>query len=123
MGAALWLWEPCLKGVVFALLLGVEPSVWQNLGTSMNLPPAAPLIHPVHPDVQMKPLPFYDVLDVLIKPSSLGLLTPSPLFACFCPIVTPVFRDSAGRIYPEPRVVGKHTLCCQFSDEVNICPL
>uniref|UniRef100_H3CC08 Protein inhibitor of activated STAT, 2 n=1 Tax=Tetraodon nigroviridis TaxID=99883 RepID=H3CC08_TETNG len=32
----------------------------------------APLIHPVHPDVQMKPLPFYDVLDVLIKPSSLG---------------------------------------------------
>ncbi|XP_035986846.1 E3 SUMO-protein ligase PIAS2 isoform X4 [Fundulus heteroclitus] len=26
----------------------------------------------VHPDVQMKPLPFYDVLDVLVKPSSLG---------------------------------------------------
>lgn len=38
----------------------------------MNLPPPAPLIPPVHPDVQMKPLPFYDVLDVLIKPSSLG---------------------------------------------------
>ncbi|XP_036382485.1 E3 SUMO-protein ligase PIAS2 isoform X2 [Megalops cyprinoides] len=32
----------------------------------------APPIPPVHPDVQMKPLPFYDVLDVLIKPSSLG---------------------------------------------------
>ncbi|KAJ8396589.1 hypothetical protein AAFF_G00016550 [Aldrovandia affinis] len=33
---------------------------------------AAPLIPPVHPDVQLKSLPFYDVLDVLIKPSSLG---------------------------------------------------
>uniref|UniRef100_A0A672NIS6 E3 SUMO-protein ligase PIAS2-like n=1 Tax=Sinocyclocheilus grahami TaxID=75366 RepID=A0A672NIS6_SINGR len=31
-----------------------------------------PLMAPVHPDVQMKSLPFYDVLDVLIKPSSLG---------------------------------------------------
>ncbi|XP_056888122.1 E3 SUMO-protein ligase PIAS2 isoform X1 [Takifugu flavidus] len=38
----------------------------------MNLQPPVPVIHPVHPDVQMKPLPFYDVLDVLIKPSSLG---------------------------------------------------
>lgn len=38
----------------------------------MNLQQPAPLIPPVHPDVQMKPLPFYDVLDVLIKPSSLG---------------------------------------------------
>ncbi|XP_006802594.2 E3 SUMO-protein ligase PIAS2 [Neolamprologus brichardi] len=37
----------------------------------MNLQQPAPLIPPVHPDVQMKPLPFYDVLDVLIKPSSL----------------------------------------------------
>ncbi|KAJ8263069.1 hypothetical protein COCON_G00155260 [Conger conger] len=35
---------------------------------SMDTPP----IPPVHPDVQMKPLPFYDVLDVLIKPSSLA---------------------------------------------------
>ncbi|KAM8887091.1 E3 SUMO-protein ligase PIAS2 isoform 2-T3 [Spinachia spinachia] len=39
---------------------------------SMNLQEPAPLIPPVHPDVQMKPLPFYDVLDILIKPSSLG---------------------------------------------------
>ncbi|XP_066568128.1 E3 SUMO-protein ligase PIAS2 isoform X3 [Amia ocellicauda] len=31
-----------------------------------------PPIPPVHPDVEMKSLPFYDVLDVLIKPSSLG---------------------------------------------------
>lgn len=30
---------------------------------------------PVHPDIQMKSLPFYDVLDVLMKPSSLGVGT------------------------------------------------
>uniref|UniRef100_A0AAY5ES15 Protein inhibitor of activated STAT, 2 n=1 Tax=Electrophorus electricus TaxID=8005 RepID=A0AAY5ES15_ELEEL len=38
----------------------------------MNMQQPAPLMPPVHPDVQMKSLPFYDVLDVLIKPSSLG---------------------------------------------------
>ncbi|XP_072244674.1 E3 SUMO-protein ligase PIAS2 isoform X2 [Leuresthes tenuis] len=41
----------------------------------MNLQQPAPFIPPVHPDVQMKALPFYDVLDVLIKPSSLGAST------------------------------------------------
>uniref|UniRef100_A0A1A8GCT2 Protein inhibitor of activated STAT, 2 n=1 Tax=Nothobranchius korthausae TaxID=1143690 RepID=A0A1A8GCT2_9TELE len=41
----------------------------------MNLQQPASLVPPVHPDVQMKPLPFYDVLDVLIKPSSLGAST------------------------------------------------
>ncbi|KAM6959303.1 E3 SUMO-protein ligase PIAS2 [Aplochiton taeniatus] len=41
----------------------------------MNLQQPAPLIPPVHPDVEMKALPFYDVLDVLIKPSSLGAST------------------------------------------------
>ncbi|XP_030226154.1 E3 SUMO-protein ligase PIAS2 isoform X1 [Gadus morhua] len=41
----------------------------------MNLQQPAPLPPPVHPDVQMKALPFYDVLDVLIKPSSLGAST------------------------------------------------
>ncbi|KAJ8005528.1 hypothetical protein DPEC_G00118890 [Dallia pectoralis] len=38
----------------------------------MSLQQSGPLIPPVHPDVQMRALPFYDVLDVLIKPSSLG---------------------------------------------------
>lgn len=56
----------------FSLLTG-ETAVWPYTKTSMNLQQPAPLIPPVHPDVQMKPLPFYDVLDVLIKPSSLGL--------------------------------------------------
>ncbi|NXG61892.1 PIAS2 ligase, partial [Hemiprocne comata] len=32
----------------------------------------SPPIPPVHPDVQLKSLPFYDVLDMLIKPTSLG---------------------------------------------------
>uniref|UniRef100_A0A673WCL6 Protein inhibitor of activated STAT, 2 n=1 Tax=Salmo trutta TaxID=8032 RepID=A0A673WCL6_SALTR len=41
----------------------------------MNLQQPAPLIPPVHPDVQMKSLPFYDVLDILVKPSSLGAST------------------------------------------------
>ncbi|XP_051278283.1 E3 SUMO-protein ligase PIAS2 isoform X2 [Dicentrarchus labrax] len=58
----------------FSLSTG-ETAVWHDTKTSMNLQQPAPLIPPVHPDVQMKPLPFYDVLDVLIKPSSLGAST------------------------------------------------
>ncbi|XP_061119163.1 E3 SUMO-protein ligase PIAS2-like isoform X1 [Conger conger] len=38
----------------------------------IDMQQSAPPIPPVHPDVQLKSLPFYDVLDVLIKPSSLG---------------------------------------------------
>ncbi|XP_071394545.1 E3 SUMO-protein ligase PIAS2-like isoform X2 [Centroberyx affinis] len=52
-----------------------EAAVLHETKASMNLQQQAPLIPPVHPDVQMKPLPFYDVLDVLIKPSSLGAST------------------------------------------------
>ncbi|KAI9518896.1 E3 SUMO-protein ligase pias1 [Dissostichus eleginoides] len=29
-------------------------------------------LHPVHPDVKLQRLPFYDLLDELIKPTSLG---------------------------------------------------
>uniref|UniRef100_A0A3Q1CK90 Protein inhibitor of activated STAT, 2 n=1 Tax=Amphiprion ocellaris TaxID=80972 RepID=A0A3Q1CK90_AMPOC len=58
----------------FSLLTG-ENVVWHHTEASMSLQQPAPLIPPVHPDVQMKPLPFYDVLDVLIKPSSLGAST------------------------------------------------
>ncbi|NWI65798.1 PIAS1 ligase, partial [Todus mexicanus] len=32
----------------------------------------SPPVHPVHPDVKMKRLPFYDVYDELIKPTMLG---------------------------------------------------
>ncbi|XP_077457535.1 E3 SUMO-protein ligase PIAS2 [Stigmatopora argus] len=38
----------------------------------MSLQHPGTQIPPVHPDVEMKSLPFYDVLDILIKPSSLG---------------------------------------------------
>lgn len=64
------------------LLAGVDPLRpvdWCNCSVvnikkkKMNLQQPPTLIPPVHPDVQMKPLPFYDVLDVLIKPSSLGM--------------------------------------------------
>ncbi|XP_024115918.1 E3 SUMO-protein ligase PIAS2 isoform X2 [Oryzias melastigma] len=51
----------------------VLDQVWRPAEINMNLQQPAPLIPPVHPDVEMKPLPFYDVLDVLIKPSSLGV--------------------------------------------------
>ncbi|NXW47967.1 PIAS3 ligase, partial [Nyctiprogne leucopyga] len=34
--------------------------------------PLSPPIHPVHPDVKMKRLPFYDVYDELIKPTTLA---------------------------------------------------
>ncbi|XP_054630174.1 E3 SUMO-protein ligase PIAS2 [Dunckerocampus dactyliophorus] len=50
------------------------PSACKNR-SSMNIPHPATPIPPVHPDVLMKSLPFYDVLDVLIKPSSLGAST------------------------------------------------
>ncbi|KAG7489142.1 E3 SUMO-protein ligase PIAS2 isoform X2 [Solea senegalensis] len=50
-------------------------TAWHDIKTSMNLQQPAPVIPPVHPDVQMKSLPFYDVLDILIKPSSLGVST------------------------------------------------
>ncbi|XP_069734707.1 E3 SUMO-protein ligase PIAS3 isoform X2 [Phaenicophaeus curvirostris] len=37
-----------------------------------DVPHLSPPIHPVHPDVKMKRLPFYDVYDELIKPTTLA---------------------------------------------------
>ncbi|XP_075042225.1 E3 SUMO-protein ligase PIAS2 isoform X3 [Mixophyes fleayi] len=37
--------------------------------------PCSPSVPPVHPDVHLQSLPFYDVLDVLIKPTSLAQKT------------------------------------------------
>lgn len=51
-----------------------DSSVFHESKPMMNMQQPTPLMAPVHPDVQMKSLPFYDVLDVLIKPSSLGNL-------------------------------------------------
>uniref|UniRef100_A0A8C2EHH3 Protein inhibitor of activated STAT, 1b n=1 Tax=Cyprinus carpio TaxID=7962 RepID=A0A8C2EHH3_CYPCA len=38
----------------------------------LGLPHLASTLHPVHPDVKLQRLPFYDVLDELIKPTSLA---------------------------------------------------
>uniref|UniRef100_A0A8C2C9Z9 E3 SUMO-protein ligase PIAS2-like n=1 Tax=Cyprinus carpio TaxID=7962 RepID=A0A8C2C9Z9_CYPCA len=53
-------------------LVSCDSPVFHESKPMMNMQQATPLMAPVHPDVQMKSLPFYDVLDVLIKPSSLG---------------------------------------------------
>lgn len=52
--------------------LSPDSSLFPEAKPRMNIQQGTPLMPPVHPDVQMKSLPFYDVLDVLIKPSSLG---------------------------------------------------
>lgn len=44
----------------------------QDTKPTFEMQQPSPPIPPVHPDVQLKNLPFYDVLDVLIKPTSLG---------------------------------------------------
>lgn len=49
-----------------------DSPVFHESKPMMNMQQPTTLMAPVHPDVQMKALPFYDVLDVLIKPSSLG---------------------------------------------------
>ncbi|XP_038185488.1 E3 SUMO-protein ligase PIAS2 isoform X1 [Arvicola amphibius] len=43
----------------------------QDTKPTFEMQQPSPPIPPVHPDVQLKNLPFYDVLDVLIKPTSL----------------------------------------------------
>ena len=43
----------------------------------LSLPHLPSSLHPVHPDVKLQRLPFYDVLDELIKPTSLGKSTTS----------------------------------------------
>ncbi|XP_036385530.1 E3 SUMO-protein ligase PIAS2-like isoform X2 [Megalops cyprinoides] len=49
-----------------------SPILFHETKPRIDMQQPAPPIPPVHPDVQLKSLPFYDVLDVLIKPSSLG---------------------------------------------------
>ncbi|XP_076143371.1 E3 SUMO-protein ligase PIAS1 isoform X2 [Alosa pseudoharengus] len=50
-------------------LLGAAAAAKHELGALPHLPAA---LHPVHPDVKLQRLPFYDVLDELIKPTSLA---------------------------------------------------
>lgn len=53
----------------------------------LGLPHLPSALHPVHPDVKLQRLPFYDVLDELIKPTSLGESTTS--MSAICGIITP----------------------------------
>lgn len=43
----------------------------------LELPHLTSALHPVHPDIKLQKLPFYDLLDELIKPTSLGMSTSS----------------------------------------------
>lgn len=43
-----------------------------NYSGSGSLAVPADRLMPVHPDVRLKPLPFYDVLGELLKPSTLS---------------------------------------------------
>ncbi|XP_064900969.1 E3 SUMO-protein ligase PIAS2-like isoform X2 [Columba livia] len=49
----------------------VSSVLLQDTKSHFEMQQPSPPIPPVHPDVQLKSLPFYDVLDVLIKPTSL----------------------------------------------------
>ncbi|KAL8197394.1 UNVERIFIED_CONTAM: E3 SUMO-protein ligase pias1 [Gekko kuhli] len=46
----------------------------------LELPHLTSALHPVHPDIKLQKLPFYDLLDELIKPTSLA-----PLLLILCP--------------------------------------
>ncbi|XP_051954227.1 E3 SUMO-protein ligase PIAS2-like isoform X1 [Xyrauchen texanus] len=61
--------------LVLQNLSSCDSPVCYDSKSTMNMQQSTPLMAPVHPDVLMKSLPFYDVLDVLIKPSSLGAST------------------------------------------------
>ncbi|PNJ80616.1 PIAS2 isoform 8 [Pongo abelii] len=56
----------------------------QDTKPTFEMQQPSPPIPPVHPDVQLKNLPFYDVLDVLIKPTSLGI---------FCQVVGEIIQS------------------------------
>ncbi|KAG8456814.1 hypothetical protein GDO86_002558 [Hymenochirus boettgeri] len=47
------------------------PVLLQDTKPSFDIQQLSPSVPPVHPDVHLKSLPFYDVLDILIKPTSL----------------------------------------------------
>ena len=64
----------------------VSSVLLQDTKAHFEMQQPSPPIPPVHPDVQLKSLPFYDVLDVLIKPTSLEQYSAVPrevFYLCF----------------------------------------
>lgn len=59
----------------------------------LSLPHLPSVLHPVHPDVKLQRLPFYDVLDELIKPTSLGEC-PAMCAVIACPCVGSIVTRS-----------------------------
>lgn len=88
-----------------------------------DVPHLSPPIHPVHPDVKMRRLPFYDVYDELIKPTTLGMSTklffPKNLFSLAC-----LFLPAAHRAKRWLDGVRKEQLCATkklLVSEKHIC--
>ncbi|XP_064421421.1 E3 SUMO-protein ligase PIAS2 isoform X2 [Latimeria chalumnae] len=66
--------SPSSSSVLAASSIGTL--LLQDTKPQFEMQQHSPTVPPVHPDVQLKSLPFYEVLDVLIKPTSLVQNTP-----------------------------------------------
>lgn len=64
----------------------------------LSLPHLPSSLHPVHPDVKLQRLPFYDVLDELIKPTSLGESSTSR--TALCVVIMHILMEHRDRRYP-----------------------
>ncbi|KAF1630746.1 E3 SUMO-protein ligase PIAS3, partial [Eudyptes filholi] len=91
-----------------------------------DVPRLPPPVHPVHPDVKMKRLPFYDVYDELIKPTTLGTSgsARSSLFSAVRREVERLETRRAGRRRGSPVLVRGLTPRREFiSRQVTSLPL
>lgn len=70
----------------------------------LSLPHLPSALHPVHPDVKLQRLPFYDVLDELIKPTSLG--ESSSFCPALCVMVTLLTYTGPYRVFCGRRVLN-----------------
>ena len=82
-----WYTKKFLGFILYVLLfsfsrttLPYHPLSHEQPRSMQTLSDGAPNIHPsnsvpIHPDVRFIKLPFYDIVDELIKPTSLGMLS------------------------------------------------
>lgn len=69
------------------------------LGPKREVDMHPPLPQPVHPDVTMKPLPFYEIYGELIRPTTLGMALCGPwVFLASLPLPQAFLRLSSCRI-------------------------